>query len=67
MKIDFLTLSGIADIKTGHFKLSSNFDLKIKRDTQVNTHTNFCRKRIRITIKNLSFKKATFNFRNPLD
>ena len=45
--------------------LSTNF-LRIKPDTLMNTHTNFDRKWIRITIKILSFKKATFNIGHPL-
>ena len=54
------------DIKTGHFKLLTNFFLRIKLGTLVNTHTNFCRKQMRITKKILSFQIATFNIGRPL-
>ena len=42
------------------------FYLRIKRDTLVNIQTNFYKKRMRITIKIISTKNATFNIGHPL-
>ena len=57
-------MSGILGKKIGHFMLS--YFLRIKLDTLVNIHTNFYRKRMRITIKILSYKNEKFNNGHPL-
>ena len=43
-----------------------HFFSRIKPDILVNIHTNFYRKRMRITIKISIFKNATFNIVRPL-